>query len=56
MTVTGEVGLSYALEASSDLNNWTRVEVQLNLTGSLVFNDQPTNLIRFYRAVSVWVP
>jgi subtilisin-like proprotein convertase family protein len=52
VTVSGEVGLSYALETSSDLLNWTKAEVLENLTGSIVFNEQPTNAIRFYRAVS----
>jgi subtilisin-like proprotein convertase family protein len=54
LTLSGEVGLSYALEASSDLVNWTKVKVQDNTTGSLLFRDRPTtNAIRFYRAVSV---
>jgi hypothetical protein len=54
MKVSGQVGLSYALEASSDLMNWIKVDVQDNTTGSIEFVDQPTtNAIRFYRAVSV---
>ena len=54
VTVSGEVGLSYGLEASSDLVHWTKVEVQDNTTGSLEFHDEPaTNAIRFYRAVSM---
>jgi hypothetical protein len=52
VTVSGEVGLSYALEASSDLVHWTKVAMRDNTTGSVVFADQPTtNTIRFYRAV-----
>jgi hypothetical protein len=53
LNVRGQVGLSYALEASSDLVNWTKVDVQDNTTGSIEFVDQPaTNAMRFYRAVS----
>jgi hypothetical protein len=54
VTVNGEIGVNYALEASSDLANWTKVSVQTNETGSLVFREQPTtNSIRFYRAMSM---
>ncbi|PYI89136.1 MAG: hypothetical protein DME26_01910 [Verrucomicrobia bacterium] len=53
LIVNGEVGLRYALEASRDLVNWTKLAVQDNTTGSVVFSDRPTtNAIRFYRAVS----
>ena len=48
------MGESYALEASSDLIHWSKVEVQDNVTGSIEFVDQPTtNAVRFYRAVSL---
>jgi subtilisin-like proprotein convertase family protein len=54
VTVKGEVGVNCALEASSDLVNWTKVSEQLNETGSMVFSEPPTaNAIRFYRAVSM---
>ena len=53
VNVSGEVGLSYALESSSDFRNWTMVDVQENVTGSMVFTDQPTNSFRIYRAASV---
>ncbi len=54
LNVRGQVGLSYGLEASIDLANWTKVTVQDNTTGSIEFVDQPTtNAVRFYRAVSV---
>jgi hypothetical protein len=52
VTISGEVGLSYTLEASSDLGIWTKVDVQENVSGSIIFKEQPTNSIRFYRAVS----
>jgi len=52
VTVSGPIGHSYALQASSDFINWNKVAVQENLTGTLIFNDQPTNTTRFYRAVS----
>jgi len=54
ITISGEIGVSYALEASSDLAHWTKVSVQTNVTGSIVFSEQPTpNSIRFYRAMSM---
>ena len=54
LNVSGQVGLSYALEASRDLIHWSKVEVQANVTGSIEFVDQPTtNAVRFYRAVSI---
>ena len=53
VTISGAVGLSYALEATSDFSNWTHVDVQDNVTGLIVFNEQPTNAFRFYRAVSI---
>jgi len=52
VTVSGPIGHSYALEASSDFINWNKVDVQDNLTGTLIFTDQPTNTTRFYRAVA----
>ncbi|MBI3852478.1 MAG: hypothetical protein HY298_19650, partial [Verrucomicrobia bacterium] len=46
--------VSYALEASSDLLNWSKLDVQDNTTGSVEFVDQATtNAVRFYRAVSM---
>jgi subtilisin-like proprotein convertase family protein len=54
LIVNGEVGLRYALEASQDLVSWTKLAVQDNTTGAVVFSDRPaTNAIRFYRAVSI---
>ena len=54
ITISGEIGVNYALEASSDLANWTKVSVQTNVTGSIAFSEQPTtNSIRFYRAISM---
>jgi hypothetical protein len=54
VTTSGGMGVTYALQASSDLVNWTTVSVQTNETGSVVFSEQPTtNSIRFYRAMSM---
>jgi hypothetical protein len=54
LTVKGEVGRRYALEASGDLANWDTVAVQDNTTGSIVFSEpSATNSIRFYRAMSM---
>jgi hypothetical protein len=52
LTVTGEIGLTYALEASNDLVNWSEVAAQENTTGTIVFQEQATPTgNRFYRAV-----
>jgi subtilisin-like proprotein convertase family protein len=51
LTVNGNAGFSYVLEASRDLVNWTRVAAQDNTTGAVVFAHQPTtNTVQFYRA------
>jgi hypothetical protein len=53
VTVSGDAGLNYALEASPDLLNWAQVDMQTNTTGSVLFTDQPTNSTQFYRAKSM---
>ena len=54
VTVGGDAGIGYALEASSDLLGWTQVDLQTNITGSLVFTEQrTTNSAQFYRVVRI---
>jgi len=53
LTMAGEIGRTYVLEASSDLNHWIQVDVRTNTTGTLTFVDAATNIVRFYRAVSI---
>jgi hypothetical protein len=52
LSLTGEVGLSYTIEASSDLVTWTPVTTLTPANGTLNFTDpNGTNLgHRFYRA------
>jgi hypothetical protein len=52
ITVSGEAGVTYVLESSSDLVNWSEVATLENQAGTLVFHDQLiANATRFYRAV-----
>jgi hypothetical protein len=54
VTISGELGFKYALEASIDLLSWTEIDVQNNATGSVVFRDRVAPYsIRFYRAVTI---
>jgi hypothetical protein len=54
LTVSGDLGSTYALEISTDLVNWTRVATRENTSGSIVFQDaSSTDATRFYRAVRV---
>jgi len=51
LTVSGEVGRSYIIEASDDLIHWTQVGMGENTSGSDLFSDQAAgHSIRFYRA------
>jgi len=51
--VSGTVGRSYALEASSDWVDWTQVDAQDNFTGVVVLSEPPTtNTARYYRVMS----
>lgn len=53
LSVAGEPALVYVLEASTDLVNWMKIGVQINVTGTVTFTDNhATNfLARLYRAV-----
>jgi hypothetical protein len=51
LSVTGDPGLLYVFEASTDLATWTKVGVRSNATGVVSFTDTRTarNAKRFYR-------
>ncbi len=51
LSVTGDIGLRYLFEASTNLANWTWLGVRTNLTGTIQFADpKATNFSkRFYR-------
>ncbi len=51
LSVTGETGLLYLLEGSTDLVNWTWVGVRSNATGAVQFSDPASTNYpsRFYR-------
>jgi subtilisin-like proprotein convertase family protein len=54
VTVRGDIGRRYALEASSTWNGWIQVDAQNNTTGSVQLSEaSTTNSSRFYRIVSV---
>jgi hypothetical protein len=49
-TVVGEVGIKIAIEATTNLVDWTSIATLTNLTGSCSFIDNATNFSRrFYR-------
>jgi len=54
LSVVGDAGLRYLLEASADFINWTWLGVRTNLTGSIQFTDMtaPNFPKRFYRVVA----
>ena len=51
VTVSGDTGLLYVFEASTDLQNWTKVGVRSNATGTVAFMDANAAhyVSRFYR-------
>jgi len=54
LTVAGELGRVYALEASTDLIHWQTIQEATNESGELVFTDQAGGeTAKFYRAVSI---
>jgi hypothetical protein len=55
MTVSGQTGVCYVLESSSNLFNWNPADAKNNNTGAVVFVGSPmTNLARFFRARSTF--
>ena len=52
LTLAGETGVSYVIEASSDLNTWTPVATLTASNGTLNFTDPDAgnSSQRFYRA------
>jgi len=54
LSLTGQTNLLYAIEASTNLVQWTKIGVRTNLTGTAEFTDRAaTNYPqRFYRAVA----
>lgn len=55
ITVDGEIGVRYRIEASQDLKTWTEISVQENTTGVITLNDPASleNSLRFYRAIQL---
>jgi len=54
LTVAGQPGREYAIQASSDLVNWVTVGVHDNPTGIVIFTNQAAgHALRFYRAISL---
>jgi hypothetical protein len=56
LTVTGPAGRTYDIQASEDLQNWTKIgSVTIGANGSSVFteNNPPSRLKRFYRAFAL---
>lgn len=55
LTLTGEPGVAYLLEASPNLATWTGVATVTNVTGTLTFTDATAagQSPRFYRAVEL---
>ena len=49
--LSGEIGRTYAVQASSDLLNWTLIATAVNTNGSLVFTDPAMSNFpqRFYK-------
>ena len=52
VTILGEVGRSYALEATTDWSNWLRADERINSSGTLELTEPATtDSSRFYRVV-----
>jgi len=54
LTLTDQIGRTYGIEASSDLNNWTRVATYTNIGTVVRFIDEGTtnSTQKFFRAVT----
>jgi hypothetical protein len=56
-TLTGSPQQNYLIQASSNLTTWSDVKtVTTDATGTIAVTDNPTESLRFYRAVSVPAP
>jgi hypothetical protein len=55
LTVQGPAGRTYAIEASTDLSNWTQVATVINTSGRISYTAENTSEFktRFYRAVLI---
>jgi hypothetical protein len=55
LVVQGPAGRTYAIEASTDLSNWTRVATVINTSGRITYTAENTTEFkaRFYRAVLI---
>ena len=51
VVLSGETGKPYELQGSTDLTNWTDLELETNTTGTITFTDTNQFDIRFYRAM-----
>jgi ELWxxDGT repeat protein len=52
LTVSGTSGVPHAIQASSDLVNWTTLETRTPTNGTITFSDAATDPKRFYRVVA----
>lgn len=52
LKVTGQPGVPYVIEASTDLNSWTTVSTNSSVTGTFQYSDQNagSHPFQFYRA------
>jgi hypothetical protein len=52
VTLSGDLGIEYILEASTNLNSWTPIQTNSGASGPLELRDSTTGVYRyrFYRA------
>lgn len=56
LTFTGPNGLSYTVQGSADLHNWTNLWTFTHSTGTISWTNPPANGHLFYRAVTAPTP
>lgn len=56
LTFTGPNGLSYTVQGSADLQNWTNLWTFTHSTGTISWTNPPANAHLFYRAVTAPTP